>query len=166
MYAGLTTADKGALLDAIAHDGEWIVRTPDNLVWSNSVKPVRYEKSGDWNQINGRMHIIGGADTLTFIKSNDSEPVNSYTALAQIAEMESKQKELLSEKAIQKGCTFCCYTEYPDTTLYPRDKSEFFATRSRQIRVDVFDEDELDDVSFCPNCGRNLNSPYTEGETK
>ena len=79
-------------------------------------------------------------------------------ALAQIAEMESAEKT--------KGCNLCCYTEYPDTTLYPRDRSEFYAGRSRQVRVDDFDEDELNEVSYCPNCGRNLASPYTEGGIK
>ena len=162
MYNGLTTADKGALLDAKANHLNWIAREISASLYGYEDEPKK--TMFGWTLTEGLVIFLGTMEIMPFVGLH--EKVNIELALAQIAEMESKQKELLSEKAIQKGCTFCCYTEYPDTTLYPRDKSEFFATRSRQIRVDVFDEDELDDVSFCPNCGRNLNSPYTEGATK
>ena len=163
MYNGLTTADKDALLDAKQNGAEWIARDENGMICGYATKPSKYNRTGEWYTDDGFELIT---KLLKFIKWSDHEPVNIDLALAQIAEMESGQNNSLSEKAIEKGCTFCCYTEYPDTKLYPRDKIEFFATRSKQIRVDVFDEDELDDVSFCPNCGRNLNSPYTEGATK
>lgn len=157
-YAGLTTADKGALMDAKAIGAEWVARDQyHNRIWGYKDKPTKYENM--W-AIDGDNPPFGSIDVgkteFDFVQWSDTEPVNIDLALAQIAEMESAEKP--------KGCSFCCYTEYPDATLYPRDRSEFYAGRSRQVRVDDFDEDELNEVSYCPNCGRNLNSPYTEGE--
>ena len=164
MYNGLTTADKGALLDAKARGAKWAARDKDDELVGFRLKPQKYVdmelNSDHWERTESENYFIAmpNDDPLQFIQWSDAEPVNIDLALAQIAEMESAEKP--------KGCSFCCYTEYPDATLYPRDRSEFYAGRSRQVRVDDFDEDELNEVSYCPNCGRNLNSPYTEGATK
>ena len=65
--------------------------------------------------------------------------------------------QALREKAEREtGCAFCCYTEYPSKELYKREKSEFYFGRSKQLEIDVFDEDETDECNFCANCGRKL----------
>ena len=55
-----------------------------------------------------------------------------------------------------KGCEFCCYTEYPDEKLYPKEGYAFYAGFSKQVDVDAFDEDEVEKISYCPMCGRKL----------
>ena len=63
----------------------------------------------------------------------------------------------LREKAERsKGCEFCCYTEYPDEKLYPKEGYAFYAGFSKQVDVDAFDEDEVEKISYCPMCGRKL----------
>lgn len=55
-----------------------------------------------------------------------------------------------------KGCGFCCYTEYPDKELYPKEGYTFYAGFYKQINVDAFAEGELEKLKFCPSCGRRL----------
>lgn len=63
----------------------------------------------------------------------------------------------LREKAErEKGCSFCCYQEYPDKTLYPKEGYAFYAGFSKQIDVDDFDEIEIDEIKYCPICSRRL----------
>lgn len=62
-----------------------------------------------------------------------------------------------------KGCEFCCYQEYPDRTLYPKDGYQFYAGYWKQFDVDEFDEYEIDNIDFCPMCGRPLKG--TDNET-
>ena len=85
-YAGLTTADKGALLDAKARGAEWVARDADRTLCGYAKKPskrfVMWGEGGEyWNL---------PTDQLEFIFYVDTEPVNIELALAQIAEMESK----------------------------------------------------------------------------
>ena len=94
-------------------------------------------------------------------------------ALAQIAEMESKQKELLSEKASEKGC------------LTNRDKWMQLWNESDEILARQFVQQEWYGTQWCvymfseePISRHDkwedaiqaaitaLHSPYTEGETK
>lgn len=65
--------------------------------------------------------------------------------------------EALREKAERsRGCEFCCYTEYPDEKLYPKEGYTFYAGFYKQINVDAFDEGELEKLKFCPSCGKRL----------
>jgi len=137
-YAGLTTADKGALLKAKECGGSTYSR------WATI--------GNEWVR------------ELT---------VNIDLALAQIAEMESKQKELLSEKASEKGC------------LTNRDKWMQLWNESDEILARQFVQQEWYGTQWCvymfseePISRHDkwedaiqaaitaLHSPYTEGETK
>lgn len=65
--------------------------------------------------------------------------------------------EALREQAEREsGCEFCCYQEYHDKTLYPKEGYVFYAGFSKQIDVDDFDEIETDEIKYCPMCGRRL----------
>ena len=74
----------------------------------------------------------------------------------------SDKSKIIALKALQekaereKGCPFCCYTEYPDKTLYPKDGYLFYAGYSKQIAPDDFHEEEIEDIKICPMCGRRL----------
>ena len=179
MYAGLTTADKGALLDAKARGAEWIAREDSSALWGYATKPVNIDLERGfftWS-VNGLSLMLGAIPLddckLDFIKWNDAEPVNIDLALAQIAEMESKQKELLSEKASEKGC------------LTNRDKWMQLWNESDEILARQFVQQEWYGTQWCvymfseePISRHDkwedaiqaaitaLHSPYTEGETK
>ena len=56
----------------------------------------------------------------------------------------------------EKGCEFCCYTEYPEKQLYPKRDYLFYAGYSKQIKVDEFDEFETEEINYCPMCGKKL----------
>jgi hypothetical protein len=77
-----------------------------------------------------------------------SEPVTTYAKLAVEALREQAERS--------KGCEFCCYTEYPDEKLYPKEGYAFYAGFSKQVDVDAFDEGEVEKISYCPMCGRKL----------
>ena len=108
----------------------------------------------------------------TSLKSN-YDNIDIDLALAQIAEMESKQKELLSEKASEKGC------------LTNRDKWMQLWNESDEILARQFVQQEWYGTQWCvymfseePISRHDkwedaiqaaitaLHSPYTEGETK
>ena len=107
-YAGLTTADKGALLDAKARGAEWVARDEFMGEINGFIGMPRRERADKyWLQPTGTrwsQTIPIDKENLQFVQWENPEPVNIDLALAQIAEMESKQKELLSEKASEKGC--------------------------------------------------------------
>ena len=98
-YAGLTTADKPALLDAKARGAEWVARDEDEELVGFRRKPKRYidmESTSDhWERTESENYFITmpSDEPLQFIQWSDAEPVNIDLALAQIAEMESKQTE-------------------------------------------------------------------------
>ena len=99
-YAGLTTADKGALLDAKARGAEWVAREKNGALWGYKSKPrkmavheTRYETwSSDGSVLGGIVDVEDG--NLRFIQWNDAEPVNIDLALAQIAKMEMDRKTI------------------------------------------------------------------------
>lgn len=170
MYAGLTPADKGALLDAKANGAEWIAKDENGMICGYAAKPSKYNKMGEWYTDDGFELIT---KLLKFVKRSDTEPVNIDLALAQIAEMESKQKELLSEKASEKGC------------LTNRDKWMQLWNESDEILARQFVQQEWYGTQWCvymfseePISRHDkwedaiqaaitaLHSPYTEGATK
>lgn len=179
MYNGLTTDDKGALLDAKARGAEWIAREKNGALWGYKSKPRKmavhemcYETwSSDGSVIGGIVDVENS--NLRFIQWSDAEPVNIDLALAQIAEMESKQKELLSEKASEKGC------------LTNRDKWMQLWNESDEILARQFVQQEWYGTQWCvymfseePISRHDkwedaiqaaitaLHSPYTEGANK
>ena len=98
-YAGLTTADKGTLLDVKARGAEWIAADQDATIWAYYSKPYKRAGSNGWGS-DGIGFAIGVANenNLSF---SDPEPVNIDLALAQIAEMESAEK--------LDGCEYCAH---------------------------------------------------------
>jgi len=148
-YNGLTTADKGALLDAKARGAEWVARDEDEELVGFRRKPKRYidmESTSDhWERTESENYFIAmpNDEPLQFIQWSDAEPVNIDLALAQIAEMEKAQKP--------SGCGWCNGVTRMSGTFWT-DKDENCGGTF--------------DFEFCPNCGRSINSPYTEGETK
>lgn len=151
MYAGLTIADKGALMDAKARGAEWVARDEyRNRLFRYVEKPERSRVfNGIWRNADGDekwKHMDD--ENLLFIQWSDPEPVNIDLALAQIAEM---------DKAKPDGCEFC--VKHSEISGFSID-GEFLVDHS-----DYGDNSSLL-IYFCPICGRNLNSPYTEGATK
>ena len=158
MYAGLTTADKGALLDAKARGAEWVARDEDEELVGFRRKPKRYidmESTSDhWERTESENYFIAmpNDEPLQFIQWSDPDPVNIGLALAQIAEMESAEKPLtwnerinqmtVSEKADwMKDNDFCIVMKLPENGCF--------------------------EFNSCTECLETwLNSPYTEGETK
>ena len=65
---------------------------------------------------------------------------------------------LREQEERSKGCEFCCYMEYPEKKLHPkeRDGFDFYAGAWKRIADDDFVEDETDCIKFCPMCGRRL----------
>ena len=65
---------------------------------------------------------------------------------------------LREQEERSKGCEFCCYTEYPDKKLYPKENDgfDFYAGAWKRVADDDFIEDETDHIKFCPMCGRRL----------
>ena len=158
-YNGLTTADKGALLDAKANGAEWIARDENGMICGYATKPSKYNRTGEWYTDDGFELIT---KLLKFIKWSDHEPVNIDLALAQIAEMESKQNNALSEKAIEKGCM--TWNERINQ-MTVEEKADVAVIMSRRCS-DALSKKICPDMT-CWQCFiEYLNSPYTEGATK
>ena len=100
---------------------------------------------------------------MTFLKNQHEE----YEALAQIAEMESNEKALLSEKAIKKSCM--TWNERINQMTVDEKLATIFGLNSG-CPFDQFEIDKPDnwcETRKCKDCKRDfLNSPYTEGENK
>jgi len=131
MYNGLTTADKGALLDAKARGAEWVARDKDDELAAFRLKPQKYVdmelNSDHWERTQfGNYFIVMPSDEpLQFIQWSDPEPVNIDLALAQIAEMESKEKP--------DGCEYCA----TNGTIWSRFTSVCYR-QDGEKRFDVF----------------------------
>lgn len=207
MYAGLTTADKGTLLDVKARGAEWVIAQWGGKAFGYKEKPKREEITDEccygsyfeWSAQDGDYEIELGSMPYPLVSYQNTEPVNIDIALAQIAEMESNEKALLSEKASEKGCAemesaekqeeigceFCKHYAKPSVVIWdshvlamvgedkphkPFIKIELKARKNEAELVAV--SQGLDNkqnsvvipIRHCPNCGRNLASPYTEGE--
>ena len=86
-YNGLTTADKGALMDAKARGAEWVARDKDNELVGFRLKPQKYVdmelNSEHWERTQaGNYFIVMPSDEpLKFIRWSDAEPVNIDLAL-------------------------------------------------------------------------------------
>lgn len=70
--------------------------------------------------------------------------------------LKTAMQALREQAERSKGCGFCCYTEYPDKELYPKEGYTFYAGFYKQINVDAFAEGELEKLKFCPSCGKRL----------
>ena len=65
---------------------------------------------------------------------------------------------LREQEERSKGCEFCCYTEFPDKKLYPKENDgfDFYAGAWKRVADDDFIEAETDHIKLCPLCGRRL----------
>ena len=109
-YAGLTTADKPALLDAKARGAEWVARDEFMGEINGFIGMPRRERADKyWLQPTGtswNQTIPIDKENLQFVQWENPEPVNIDLALAQIAEMElTTNSTPLNEK-----CPICEYT--------------------------------------------------------
>ena len=89
---------------------------------------------------------------LERLGNGDSDNAVCATALAALREQAERSK----------GCEFCCYTEYPDKELYPKEGYTFYAGFYKQINDDAFAEGELEKLKFCPSCGRRLEAQHEQ----
>lgn len=178
-YNGLTIADKPELLDAQANGAEWVIAQWGGKAFGYKEKPKREEITDEccygsyfeWSAQDGDYEIELGSMPHPLVSYQNTEPVNIDIALAQIAEMESKQKELLSEKASEKGC------------LTNRDKWMQLWNESDEILARQFVQQEWYGTQWCvymfseePISRHDkwedaiqaaitaLHSPYTEGD--
>jgi len=93
-YAGLTTADKGALLDAEEIGVEWIVRDYTNELWGFDKKPRKRKcDNGGFLYCHSLDNCDLGAspldaDTLLFIP-RESKPISVSASLRKIDRMEN-----------------------------------------------------------------------------
>ena len=93
---------------------------------------------------------------MTFLKNQHEE----YEALAQIAEMESNEKALLSEKASEKGCM--TWNERINQ-MTVEEKADVAVIISKRCST-ALEKESCPDLT-CWQCFIEfLNSPYTEGE--
>ena len=142
-YAGLTISDKPALLDAKNY-GKWIAKDSSGILYAYRNEPIKKQATGEWYDMTWvSLEWI----YISFIQWFDAEPVNIDLALAQIAEMESAEKP--------DDCEYCSkLSKYAVWGC-----AEWFEQRA----VDEVYEISVA-VKFCPNCGKPINSPHTEGE--
>ena len=174
MYSGLTTADKGTLLDVKARGAEWIAADQDATIWAYYSKPYKRAGSNGWGS-DGIGFAIGVANenNLSF---SDPEPVNIDLALAQIAEMESAEKPNekcpICEYAIS-GCQ-CLYSgsAHPDRNDKKRVVFDHLYLLSPMQLQHVISLEKHWQISYA-DADLNailkkllLNSPYTEGATR
>lgn len=159
MYAGLTISDKPALLDVKARGAEWIARDKNGMICGYASKPTKRTEDGEWYTDDG--FELEKANKLRFVKWTNPAPVNIDLALAQIAEMESKENNALSEKASEKGCM--TWNERINQ-MTVEEKVEWLNC-TEFCRVTDIPIEECNSYKDCKECMRAfLNSPYTEGE--
>jgi len=95
-YAGLTIADKPALLDAKARGAEWVARDSEdqaNELMAYYCKPNKHLELSVWIVDQDdilRSSVFLSVNDMPFVQWSDAEPVNIDLALTQIAEMESE----------------------------------------------------------------------------
>jgi len=152
-YAGLTTADKGALLDAKARGDNWAARDSSERLMTYPSKPFKMLHGIDiWafdNEEGEHAHEIDYT-LLTFIQWSDAEPVNIDLALAQIAEMESAEKPMTWNERINQ--------------MTVEEKADVAVIMSRRCS-EALSKKSCPDLT-CWQCFIEfLNSPYTEGAT-
>lgn len=146
-YAGLTTADKGALLDAKARGANWIARDENFVLGEFIEKPNKGDKY--WiGQSYDENWGVDDDNVLKFIKWSDAEPVNIDLALAQIAEMESAEKP----------CPYCSTDAFSPSRVGLYGKNGFSPFHIYFAGGTARDGEQFD---YCPKCARRIN---TEGE--
>lgn len=153
MYAGLTPADKTALLDAKANGMVWIARDWNDSLYGYIDKPQR---NGDSRWFTDGAFYSGISDSsLSFVQWNNDAPVNIDLAIAQIAEMESD---------LTANSMPMTWNERINQ-MTAEGKGEFFAMFNCPISL----QSEYD-CSKHANCIECMTaffaSPYTEGEKK
>ena len=148
-YPLLTTADKGALLDAQKY-GKWIAKDASGTLYAYRNKPVKKLLMGEWYDMTW---VALNWIYISFIHWEDAEPVNIDLALAQIAEMETAQtptlppmtwNERINQTTVEEKVEFLMSFENCANSVNPSFKC--YASND------------------CDECLKKfLNSPYTEG---
>ena len=166
MYNGLTTADKGALLDAKARGAEWVARDTNNDLYGYAVEPIDDIDYGWTTPFIGNVITIN-AESMKFVALH--EKINIDLALAQIAEMESKPltwNERINQMTVEEKAR---YFVYEDTLIDWEDDYNGDSTSTETpiyrslLASDMFFYSEQDAIDATIEL---LNSPYTEGATK
>lgn len=174
-YAGLTTADKPALLDAKARGAEWVAREKNGALWGHKSKPrrmavheTRYETwSSDGSVLGGIVDVENS--NLRFIQWSDAEPVNIDLALAQIAEMETAQTPTFPPLTWNERINQMTVEEKARDLLFANAQDHAFKGTPLEgkfcyIALDGGYYGSSDEAIAASE--KFLNSPYTEGATK
>lgn len=160
-YNGLTTADKGALLDAKARGAEWVARDSEdqaNELMAYYCKPKKHSELGVWLVDQDdilRSSIFLFVNDMPFVQWSDAEPVNIDLAIAQIAEMESAEKPLTWNERINQ--------------MTVEEKARWMLNRGTEMHNESA-KYAWDNAShkfeemYLKRMTDFLNSPYTEGE--
>ena len=92
---------------------------------------------------------------IKFFNRRLREPVLQYGERQAIHIAISALRE---QEGRNNGCKFCCYTEFPDKKLCPKENDgfDFYAGAWKRVADDDFIEAETDHIWFCPMCGRRL----------
>jgi len=161
MYAGLTTADKGALLDAKKY-GKWIAKDASGTLYAYRNKPVKKSLIGGWYDMTW---VALKWIYISFIHWDDDEPVNIDLALAQIAEMESKAETILGYpiEHLQKIAAIMQATHItPEDVKKCADNFTLAAELTMNAMKEHMDKTMREHIEKL----QAFYSPYTEGETK
>ena len=170
-YAGLTTADKLALLDAKKNGALWIARDEDGAICGHQEKPEKSYSNGfygnHWKTSYPFLKVVGFEldqyCDLRFVQWIDSEPVNIDLALAQIAEMESETMTNADHWIdIWKNDVLLMARMFVYEQKSESGDFEYLVSDPDGTEIALMD-------SYCEAIKRAvkfLHSPYTEGETK
>lgn len=152
MYAGLTTADKGALLDAQRNGMQWVARDWNDSLYGYIDKPQR---NGDSRWFTDGAFYSGLSDSsLEFVQWNNDAPVNIDIALAQIAEMETAQTPAIAPLTWNERINQMTVEEKA-TWLYDMDV----------CRLSSISVEECNSYRHCTECMKNmLNSAAEVGK--
>ena len=178
-YAGLTTADKPALLDAKARGAEWVARDEFMGEINGFIGMPRRERADKyWLQPTGTswsQTIPIDKENLQFVQWENPEPVNIDLALARIAEMETAQtptiapltwNERINQMTVEEKAWYFVY--YHEQSNYEENRlGEVIEVATIGYKTSLAPEqyfyDEADAIAATVKI---LRSPYTEGETK
>ena len=170
MYAGLTTADKGALLDAKARGAEWVARDKNIVLGGFKHEPTRKtimlpngtSSTTTWNDEVEDFWIELNDCDLSFVTWSLGA-VNIDLALAQIAEMESAENpstptpltwnERINQMTVEEKAQWLLI-DFPKL----HKKAYDYAWKNRKAgKFSQFYKERMSEL---------LNSPHTEGATK
>lgn len=130
-------------LERLAKSGyEWVAKDWNEQVYAYTARPFKYTTT--WVGGFKCEKIIGlGINSQIGVRWSDPEPLNIAAAIAQIKARKSS------------GCIFCMGHE--NNHEFYIDGNVLFYSEGQCGTEGII-------ISFCPNCGRRLNSPCEGGE--